>query len=90
MVTTGIKTAAMLLIVLGLLVLFLYLMKRFLFLRKEAKGDLSIKVISSLHLSAKERIEVIEISGQRIVLGVAPGNIHYLTELSDSSGKVGP
>ncbi|MCD4715471.1 MAG: flagellar biosynthetic protein FliO [Desulfobacterales bacterium] len=90
MITTGIKTAAMLFIVLALLVLFLYLMKRFLFLRRETKGDLAIKVISSLHLSAKERIQVIEISGQRIVLGIAPGNISYLTELSDSSGKVGP
>jgi len=89
MVTTGIKTAAMLFIVLGLLLLVLYLMKRFLFLRREAKGDLAIKVISSLHLSAKDRIEVIEISGERIVLGVAPGNINYLTKLSDSSGKVG-
>jgi flagellar biogenesis protein FliO len=65
-------------------------MKRFLFRRKEAKGDLAIKVISSLHLSAKERIEVIEISGERIVLGIAPGNINYLTKLSDSSGKEGP
>jgi flagellar biosynthetic protein FliO len=90
MITTGIKTAAMLFIVLGLLVLVLYLMKRFLFRRKEAKGDLAIKVISSLHLSAKERIEVIEISGERIVLGIAPGNINYLTKLSDSSGKEGP
>jgi flagellar biosynthetic protein FliO len=90
MVTTGIKTAAMLFIVLGLLILVLYLMKKFLFLKREAKGDLAIKVISSLHLSAKDRIEVIEISGERIVLGVAPGNINYLTKLSDSSGKVGP
>jgi flagellar biosynthetic protein FliO len=90
MVTTGIKTAAMLFIVLGLLVLVVYLMKRFLFLRREARGDFAIKVISSLHLSAKERIEVIEICGERIVLGVAPGNINYLTKLSDSSGKVGP
>jgi flagellar biosynthetic protein FliO len=90
MITTGIKTAAMLFIVLGLLVLVLYLMKRFLFRRKEAQGDLAIKVISSLHLSAKERIEVIEISGERIVLGIAPGNINYLTKLSDSSGKEGP
>ncbi len=86
-ITTGIKTAAMLFIVLGLLVLVLYLMKKFLFLRRESKGDLAIKVLSSLHLSAKERIEVIEISGERIVLGIAPGNIRYITKLNDSNGK---
>ncbi|MBW1706340.1 MAG: flagellar biosynthetic protein FliO [Deltaproteobacteria bacterium] len=86
-ITTGIKTAAMLFIVLGLLVLVLYLMKKLLFLRRESKGDLAIKVLSSLHLSAKERIEVIEISGERIVLGIAPGNIRYITKLNDSNGK---
>jgi flagellar biogenesis protein FliO len=48
-----VKTAVMLFIVLGLLVLVLYLMKRFLFLRRETKGDLAIKVLSSLHLSSK-------------------------------------
>lgn len=84
---TIIKTAVMLFIVLGLLVLVLYLMKRFLFLRREAKGDLAIKVLSSLHLSSKERIEVIEISGKRIVLGIAPGSISYIAELNDSNGK---
>ena len=89
MITTGIKTAAMLLIVLGFLLLVLYLMKRFLFQRKGTNGDLTIKVISSLHLSSKERIEVIEISGEKIVLGVAPGNINYLTKLNESAGKVG-
>lgn len=82
-----IKTAVMLFIVLGLLVLVLYLMKRFLFLRRETKGDLAIKVLSSLHLSSKERIEVIEISGKRIVLGIAPGSISYIAELNDSNGK---
>ena len=90
MVTTGIKTAAMLLIVLGLLVLVLYLIRRFVFLRREAQGDLAIKVLSSLHLTSKERIEVIEISGERIVLGIAPGNINYLTKLNESSNKIEP
>lgn len=89
MISTGIKAAAMLFIVIGLLLLVLYLMKRFLFPRRDSKGDVAIKVISSLHLSTKERIEVIEISGERIVLGIGPGNINYLTKLSDSSGKVG-
>ena len=88
-VGTGLKTAAMLFIVLGLMILVLYLMKRFLFRMKEAKGDLTIKVLSSLHLSAKERIEVIEISGERIVLGIAPGNIRYITKLKESNGKAG-
>jgi len=84
LITAGLKTVAILFVVLGLLVLTLYLMKRFLLVRQGAKGDLFIKVVSSLHLSPKERIEVIEVLGEKIVVGVAPGNISFLTRLNDS------
>ena len=77
----GLKTMAMLFIVLGLLVFVLYLLKRFLFQRKGVRGDISINVISSLHFSPKERIEVVEILGERILLGITPGNINFLTKL---------
>jgi len=81
LVSTGIRAIAMLFIVLGSLVSVLFVMKRFLFLRRGVRGDLLIKVLSSLHLSPKERIEVIEISGEKIVLGITPGNISFLTKL---------
>jgi flagellar biosynthetic protein FliO len=83
LLSTGFRAIAMLFIVLGLLILALYLMRRFLFFRRGAKGDLFIRILSSLHLSPKERIEVIEISGEKIVLGITPGNISFLTKLSD-------
>jgi flagellar biogenesis protein FliO len=86
LIGTGLRTVAMLSIVLGLLVLVLYLMKRFLFINRGAKGDLLIKILSSL---PKERIEVIEISGERIVLGITPGNITFLTKLDDLPGETG-
>ena len=86
LINTGLKTLAMLAIVIGLLVLVLYFMKRFMFPKKKTKGDLFIKVLSTLHLSPKERVEVIEISGEKIVLGVTPGNIRFLTKLSDING----
>ena len=89
LIGTGLRTVAMLSIVLGLVVLVLYLMRRFLFINRGAKGDLLIKILSSLHLSPKERIEVIEISGERIVLGITPGNITFLTKLDDLSGETG-
>ena len=87
LISTGLKTTAMLFLVLGLLVLVLYIMKRFLFLRRGPRGDMLIKVLSSLHLSPKERIEVIEISGEKIVVGITPGNISFLTKLSDFHGE---
>jgi len=82
LVNTGIKTIAMLFIVLGVLVLVIYIMKKFMSPKGKGKGDLIIKVVSSLYLSPKERVEVIEISGERIVVGITPGNINFLTKLS--------
>ena len=84
LLSTGIKTLAMLFIVLGLLVLVLYFMRRILSLRQGSKGELFIRVLSSIHLSPKERIQVIEIAGERMVLGVTQGSISLLTKLSDS------
>ena len=89
LMSTGLKILAMLFIVLGLLVLVLYIMKRFFSFRQGVKGDLFIKVLSSLHLSPKERIEVIEVSGERIVLGITPGNICFLTKLKGSHKENG-
>ena len=83
LINTGVKTTAMLFLVLGLLVCVLYFMKKYLFKGQDPKGNIFIKVVSSLHLSPKEKIQVIEVSGERIVLGITPGNISFLT-------KVGP
>jgi len=82
LVNTGLKTIAMLFIVLGVLVLVIYLMKKFMSPKGKGQGDLIIRVVSSLYLSPKERVEVIEISGERIVVGITPGNINFLTKLS--------
>jgi flagellar protein FliO/FliZ len=82
-INTGLKTMAMLFIVLGFMILILYLVKKFILPKRKAQGDMLIKVLSTLHLSPKERIEVIEISGEKIVLGVTPGSISLLTKLSD-------
>ncbi|MBW2492042.1 MAG: flagellar biosynthetic protein FliO [Deltaproteobacteria bacterium] len=82
LINTGLKTIAMLFIVLGVLVVVLYTMKKFMSPKGKGKGELIIKVVSSLYLSPKERVEVIEISGERIVVGITPGNINFLTKLN--------
>jgi flagellar protein FliO/FliZ len=78
----------MLFLVLGLLMLVLYLVKRFMTARNTVSGEVSLRVVSTLHLSPKERVEVIEISGEKIALGVSPGRINYLTRLKDGAEKV--
>jgi flagellar biosynthetic protein FliO len=87
LINTGVKTIAMLFLVLGLLVCVLYFMKRFLFKGQDPKGNVFIKVVSSLHLSPKEKIQVIEVSGETIVLGITPGNISFLTKVGPAKGS---
>ena len=57
------------------------MIKKYLSPKRKVKGDLAINVLSSLHITPKERIEVIEVSGERIVLGITPGSINFLTKL---------
>ncbi|MBU3948913.1 MAG: flagellar biosynthetic protein FliO [Proteobacteria bacterium] len=87
LLSTGLKTAAMLLIVLAVLICVLYIMKRFLFFQKKSGEEQLIKVVSSMHLSPKERIQVVEISGERIVIGITPGSINFLARLSDGNER---
>lgn len=82
-VSTGFKTMIMLGIVLSLLILVVYFLKKTSFFKRQSKGEVIISVISSMHLSPKERIEVIEVFGEKIVLGITPGNISFLTKLHD-------
>jgi flagellar biogenesis protein FliO len=57
-------------------------MKKIMSPKRKEGGEINIKIVSSLHLSPKERIEVLDISGERIVVGIAPGSINYLTKLN--------
>jgi flagellar biosynthetic protein FliO len=89
LISEGTKTIAVWFLVLGLLILVLYGLKRGFFFRSRSKEELLVKVLSSFNLSPKERIEVIEISGERLVLGVTPGNISLLTKLKSLKSEKG-
>ena len=82
LLSSGVKTAAMLFLVLGLLILVLYLMRKGVLLGPRKQDSLLIKVLSSMNLSPKDRIEVIEVSGERLVLGITSGSISLLTKLT--------
>ena len=84
---TGFKTLAMLLIVLALLIFVLYVVKRVMLLRRGERKNALIKVLSSLYLSPKERLEVIEVSGEKFLLGVTPANINFLARLNHVNGE---
>ena len=80
---TGMKTVAMLALVLACVIVVLYIIRKFLGVGTGKQGELEIKRLGAFYLSPKERIEVVEISGERIVLGVAPGSVNYITTLKE-------
>jgi flagellar biosynthetic protein FliO len=75
------KTFTTLCVVLGLLILTLYLIKRFFYLRNSRSDEKLIKVIATSHLAPKVRIALIEIMGEKLVVGVSQENIRFLTKI---------
>jgi len=83
LISTGMKMLAMLALVLACLILALFIMRRLLRLGAQSQGQVDMKRLGVFHLSPKQRIEVVEICGRRIVLGVTPGAVSYITTLKD-------
>jgi flagellar protein FliO/FliZ len=65
-----------LIVVLGLLVLSLWLLKRL--SRLQASAGCQIRVVGGLSLGGRERLLVVEIGQTQLVLGVAPGRVQTL------------
>jgi len=77
----GFKTFAMLCIVVAVLILVLFLVKRFSYLKNGFGRGQFIKILSSHHVTPKERIALIDVVGEKIVIGITPGNITFLTKI---------
>lgn len=86
---SGARAFATLCFVLALMVLVLVAMKKMIFYRQAGKKEAMIRRITSIPLSAKERIDVVEISGQKLVLGVAQGGISLLLKLQEETVEKG-
>ena len=81
---TGLKTFGMLCIVLAILVVVLFLMKRFSYLKDGFGHGKFIKILSSHHLTPKERIALIDVVGEKLVIGITPESITFLTKIEES------
>lgn len=67
----------------SLLLVVLYVVKRF-FWKKISKGgvDESIRVITSAYVGPKKSIALVEVAGERIVVGITNDNISMLTKVN--------
>ena len=77
----GLKTVSMLCIVVAILILVLFLVKRFLYLKGGLGHGQFIRILSSHHVTPKERIALIDVVGEKIVIGITPENITFLTKI---------
>jgi flagellar biosynthetic protein FliO len=84
LIGTGIKSAAMLMVVLGILFAVLWAAKRFMLPNRGSQNGLPINLESSLYLSPKQRIAVVAVGGDTLVLGITPERINLLTKMSAS------
>lgn len=78
------KTFGVLAVLLAIIIGSLYLFKKLIGLKTAGADISSISLLSSFHLSSREKLVVVEIEGKRLLLGVTQNNISLITRLEDS------
>lgn len=81
------RTFSMLFLVLAVLILVFYLIKKFSTLKGFKGGKDHIRVVSVHHFSAKERLVLVDVMGEILLLGVTPQTI---TKLSSVDHPIDP
>ena len=79
-----VQTIIGLTIVLGALALFAWAMKRF--GPRPATGAAGLRIVGALNLGGRERIMVVEVGDQWIVVGASPGRVNALATMPRQHG----
>ena len=82
------KTIMALTLVLGLLAGLAWVMKRY--GPKMSGGSANLRVVGALNLGGRERIMVVEVGDQWIVVGAAPGRVNALHTMPRQEGELAP
>ena len=80
---TLLKSVAMLSLVLGVLLAVLYLIRRFYGRYSGASDRGLIRMVATHHVAPKERIVLLDVLGEKILIGVTPQQINYLATISN-------
>ena len=79
---TLLKSLGMLSLVLGLLIATLYVTRKLLYRQSGISARGIIQMLATYHISPKERIILVDVLGEKILLGVTPQHISRLATLS--------
>ncbi|MEJ7806909.1 MAG: flagellar biosynthetic protein FliO [Telluria sp.] len=75
-------------VVLAMLALFAWAMKRF--GPRQSTGAAGLRIVSALNLGGRERIIVVEVGDQWIVVGASPGRVNALATMPRQHAEPGP
>ena len=78
---TILKSGAMLCIVLGILIVVLFMLKRFFHGQGRYSKRGLIKILASHHITPKESILLVDVLGERILIGATSQNINCLAKI---------
>ena len=76
------KSLGMLCLVLGLLIAVLYMARQIFYRKGGVSGNGAIKMLASYHVAPKERILLLNVLGELILIGVTPQQIQCLAKIS--------
>ena len=78
---TMLKSLGMLSLVLGLLIAVLYLARQLFFRKGGMAGNGVIKMLASYHIAPKERIVLMDVLGEKLLIGITPQQIQCLAKI---------
>ena len=81
---TTMKTFGMLFIVLALIIIVLYILKKFMEKKGAIKGQSAISVLAAHYISPKEKLLLIDVLGEKMLIGVTPQAISFLYRIESN------
>ena len=76
----------MLLVVLAILILVLWLIRRFSSQQGSGGQQGIVRMVASMYVAPKERIALVEVMGEKILIGITPQQISFLSRIEDDEG----
>jgi flagellar protein FliO/FliZ len=80
---TLLQSFGVLLLVLALMILVMWLMRRYLVFSGAAGQQGVIKMLASMYVAPKERIALVDVLGEKILIGITPQQISFLARVED-------
>lgn len=84
LLTSTLRMVGALGLVLGLMILILWLARRYLFDRFKVTGGPLVTVLASRHIAPRRQVVVVRVADQVLVLGVTGDSINLLSRLDDT------